>query len=112
MVGHDITKRDALFSPYRYRGQLYSIIYGQATPSVIGQKSMALTPKRKELKLTQQELADKTGFNRAQLSRLEQENYYPLIPQLEALGDVLGFELDDVHHFQSGVFKRIKGFIR
>ena len=31
------------FSPYRYRGQLYSIIYGQATPSVIGQKSMALT---------------------------------------------------------------------
>ena len=43
MVGHDITKGDALFSPYRYRGQLYSIIYGQATPSVIGQKSMALT---------------------------------------------------------------------
>ena len=33
------------FSPYRYRGQLYSIIYGQATPSVIGQKSMALTVK-------------------------------------------------------------------
>ena len=31
------------FSPYRYRGQLYSIIYGQAIPSVIGQKSVALT---------------------------------------------------------------------
>ena len=44
MVGHDITKGDALFSPYRYRGQLYSIIYGQAIPSVIGQKSVALTP--------------------------------------------------------------------
>ncbi len=43
MVGHDITKGDALFSPYRYRGQLYSIIYGQAIPSVIGQKSVALT---------------------------------------------------------------------
>ena len=33
------------FSPYRYRGQLYSIIYGQAIPSVIGQKSVALTVK-------------------------------------------------------------------
>ena len=31
------------FSPYRYRGQLYSIIYGQAIPSVIGKKSVALT---------------------------------------------------------------------
>ena len=67
--------------------------------------AQVVSTKRKELKLTQQELADKTGFNRAQLSRLEQEDYYPLIPQLEALGDVLGFELDDVHHFQSGVFK-------
>ena len=46
MVGHDITKGDALFSPYRYRGQLYSIIYGQAIPSVIGQMSVALTLKK------------------------------------------------------------------
>ena len=58
--------------------------------------AQVVSTKRKELKLTQQELADKTGINRAQLSRLEQEDYYPLIPQLEALGDVLGFELDDV----------------
>lgn len=58
--------------------------------------------KRKELKLSQQQLADKTGINRAQLSRLEQEDYYPLIPQLEALGDVLGFELDDVFISQEG----------
>ena len=46
MVGHDITKGDALFSPYRYSGQLYSIIYGQAIPSVIGQMSVALTLKK------------------------------------------------------------------
>ena len=52
--------------------------------------------RRKELKLTQAQLAEKTGINRAQLSRLEQEDYYPLIPQLEALGDVLGFDTDDV----------------
>lgn len=37
-----------------------------------------------------------TGINRAQLSRLEQQDYLPLIPQLEALGDALGFDLDDV----------------
>ena len=55
-----------------------------------------VSTKRKELNLTQRELAEKTGINRAQLSRLEQEDYYPLIPQLEALGEVLGFELDDV----------------
>lgn len=55
-----------------------------------------VSTRRKEMNLTQRELAEKTGINRAQLSRLEQEDYYPLIPQLEALGDVLGFELDDV----------------
>ena len=39
--------------------------------------------KRKELKLTQQDLADATGINRAQISRLEKEDYLPSIPQLE-----------------------------
>lgn len=52
--------------------------------------------KRKAAKMTQAQLAEKTGINRAQLSRLEQEDYYPSIPQLEALGEVLDFELDDV----------------
>lgn len=52
--------------------------------------------KRKAAKLTQVQLAEKTGINRAQLSRLEQEDYYPSIPQLEALGEALGFDLDDV----------------
>lgn len=52
--------------------------------------------KRKAAKMTQAQLAEKTGINRAQLSRLEQEDYYPSIPQLEALGEVLGFDVDDV----------------
>ena len=55
-----------------------------------------VSSRRKELSMTQKELSDKTGINRAQLSRLEQQDYLPLIPQLEALGDVLGFDLDDV----------------
>ena len=55
-----------------------------------------VTNKRKALGLTQAQVSEKTGINRSQLSRLEQQDYYPLIPQLEALGEVLGFELDDV----------------
>lgn len=47
---------------------------------------------RKEKHLSQQQLSILTGINRAIISRLEQGNYIPLIPQLEKLGDVLGFE--------------------
>ena len=52
--------------------------------------------KRKEKSLTQQQLSDATGINRALLSRLEKQDFIPSIPQLEALGDVLGFEPDSV----------------
>ena len=62
--------------------------------------------KRKAAKMTQAQLAEKTGINRAQLSRLEQENYYPSIPQLEALGEALDFDLDDV--FINTVSKKIE----
>ena len=41
---HDITKGNAHFlSSLKYRGQLYSKVYGQATPSTIGQMTAALT---------------------------------------------------------------------
>ena len=62
--------------------------------------------KRKAAKMTQAQLAEKTGINRAQLSRLEQEDYYPSIPQLEALGEVLDFDLDDV--FINAASKKIE----
>ena len=52
------------------------------------------------------QLAEKTGINRAQLSRLEQEDYYPSIPQLEALGEALDFDLDDV--FINAASKKIE----
>lgn len=55
-----------------------------------------ITNKRKSLGITQQQLSQKTGINRSQLSRIEQQDYYPSIPQLEALGEVLNFEIDDV----------------
>lgn len=62
--------------------------------------------KRKAAKMTQAQLAEQTGINRAQLSRLEQEDYYPSIPQLEALGEVLDFDLDDV--FINAASKKIE----
>ena len=62
--------------------------------------------KRKAAKMTQAQLAEKTSINRAQLSRLEQEDYYPSIPQLEALGEALDFDLDDV--FINAASKKIE----
>ena len=52
-----------------------------------------VTSKRKEQKMTQQDLADTTGINRALISRLEKADFLPSIPQLEQLGETLGFDL-------------------
>lgn len=51
-----------------------------------------VTDVRKEKKITQQLLSDLTDINRAMLSWLESQDYVPSIPQLEKLGEVLGFE--------------------
>lgn len=55
-----------------------------------------VTGKRKEKKITQQQLADLTGINRGMLSRLEQQDYIPSIEQIEKLGEVLDFEVTDL----------------
>ena len=52
--------------------------------------------KRKELKLTQSQLAEKTGINRAMLSRLESQDYIPSIDQLQTIAETLGFEVIDL----------------
>ena len=61
----------------------------------LSQSLMAQTiiAKRKEKKMTQQQLSDATGINRAVISRMESLDFMPSIPQLEVLGEVLGFEL-------------------
>ena len=51
---------------------------------------------RKEQSMTQQELAEKTGINRSLISRIEKKDFMPSIPQLEALGEALGFEPYDM----------------
>lgn len=55
-----------------------------------------ITTNRKKLSMTQQTLADATGINRSLISRMEKEDFLPSIPQLEKLGEVLGFEPIDV----------------
>lgn len=52
--------------------------------------------KRKEMGLTQAKLAEMTGINRAMISRLEQADYIPSINQLQAIGEVLDFEIVDL----------------
>ncbi|WP_105111153.1 nucleotide sugar dehydrogenase [Streptococcus suis] len=60
--------------------------------TIEGFKNIVLR-KRKELGWSQQELADKTGINRAMISRIEKGDYIPSIPQLERLAQVLEFDL-------------------
>lgn len=63
-----------------------------------------ITTNRKKLSMTQQSLADATGINRSLISRMEKEDFLPSIPQLEQLGEVLGFEPIDV--FTDGTQKK------
>uniref|UniRef100_I5ASD1 UDP-glucose 6-dehydrogenase n=1 Tax=Eubacterium cellulosolvens (strain ATCC 43171 / JCM 9499 / 6) TaxID=633697 RepID=I5ASD1_EUBC6 len=58
--------------------------------------------KRKEKKLSQQELADATGINRSMLSKLESRDYIPSIPQLEALSEVLDFDPSEMYLESAG----------
>ena len=51
---------------------------------------------RKEKHITQKQLAELTGINRAMICRLESETYTPSIIQLEKLGEVLDFEPTDM----------------
>lgn len=64
----------------------------------LSQKKMVSTiiNKRKTSKLTQQDLSVITGINRSMLSRLEKMDYIPTIPQLQAIANVLKFDVVDL----------------
>ena len=51
---------------------------------------------RKEKNMTQAELSDATGINRALISRIEQQDFMPSIEQLESLGEALDFDITDL----------------
>ena len=54
--------------------------------------SETVVSKRKALKLTQSQLAEKAYMNRSMLSKLETGEYTPSIEQLQALAEALNFE--------------------
>lgn len=64
--------------------------------------------KRESKNITQNDLAKKTGINRAMLSKIENGTYIPSIEQIEALGDALGFEFDDLLETNEEVRKDTK----
>ena len=62
----------------------------------ITKMSDTIISKRKELKMTQVQLAEVTGINRGMISRLESCDYTPSIDQLQAIAEVLHFEVVDL----------------
>ena len=56
---------------------------------------------RKQQHMTQAQLAAETGINRSLVSRMEKQDFMPSIEQLEALGDVLHFDITEL--FISGL---------
>lgn len=75
----------------------------------IEKMAKTITNKRKNLKLTQAQLADKTNINRAMISRLENSEYTPSIDQLQAIAEVLGFEIVDL--FEEEISENKKNII-
>ena len=53
--------------------------------------------RRKALKMTQAELAERIGMNRSVLSKLENQTYLPSLDQLEALAEVLDFDIPSLY---------------
>ena len=62
----------------------------------IAKMSDTIISKRKELKMTQVQLAEATKINRGMISRLESRDYTPSIDQLQAIAEVLHFEIVDL----------------
>lgn len=51
---------------------------------------------RKNKNMTQSQLSDITGINRALISRIEQQDFMPSVEQLEQLSAALGFDITDL----------------
>lgn len=64
----------------------------------ISMKKLAETviSKRKEKQMTQAQLSESTGINRSMIGRIENQEYMPMVEQLQNLGEVLGFEVVDL----------------
>ena len=63
---------------------------------------------RKKLKISQQDLASKTGINRSVLSKFESGEYTPSLSQLEALAGTLGFDPTIVFFEEAATTQKVK----
>jgi len=65
---------------------------------ILSAKKLAetVTKLRKEKCLTKEELGNLTGINRIMIGRIEREDFTPSIAQLEALANILGFDITDM----------------
>ena len=55
-----------------------------------------ISAKRKEKKLTQGQLSELSGINRCMIGRAEKGEFMPSVEQLQTLGEILGFEIDEL----------------
>lgn len=61
--------------------------------------------------LTQEQVSEKTGINRAMIGRIERKEYIPSIPQLEGLAQVLKFDIENlfVDQMKPSVYTAFRG---
>ena len=57
---------------------------------------LTIRKRRKDMNLTQADLAKVTGINRVTIGRIENKEYIPSIEQLQSLGEALDFEPIDL----------------
>lgn len=72
----------------------------------ITKMSDTIISKRKELKMTQAQLAETTGINRGMISHLESCDYTPSIDQLQSIAEVLHFEVVDLFEDDKPVVRK------
>ena len=63
------------------------------SPSLL---ASTISARRTAMKISQAKLSELTGINRALISRIESETFTPSVDQLQALAEVLNFNLTDV----------------
>ena len=71
----------------------------------------AVKSQRNKKNLTQEQVSEKTGINRAMIGRIERKDYIPSIPQLESLAWILEFDIDSlfVDQFKPTVYTAFRG---
>lgn len=92
--------------------KLYNIDKGGSVMKILsaGKLSKTVSELRNKKNLTQAELGERTNLHRIMIGRIEREDFIPSIVQLEALANVLEFEITDmfVEKEQSQSFKALR----